>query len=55
MGHVVRADEERAKAKPIGTRPPDRPRQRWIDNISRDLEEVGAQKDWKSVARDRTK
>ena len=47
VGHVKRADEERAisrisEAKPIGTRPPGRPRQRGIDNISRALEELGA-------------
>ena len=53
VGHVVRTDEERAisrisEAKPIGRRPPARPRQRWIDTISRDLEELGTQRDCKS-------
>ena len=58
---MVRADKERAtskisEAKPIGRRPPGRrPRQRWMHNIARDLEELGAQRDWKSMARDRTK
>lgn len=60
VGHVVRADEDRAisriyEAKPIGRRPPGRPRQRWMDNITRDLEELGAQGNWNSIARDRTK
>ena len=43
VGHPVRADEERAisrisEAKPIGTRPPGRPRQRWINNMSYEFE-----------------
>ena len=46
---MVRADEERAISRIS------EPRQRWIDNISRDLEELGVQRDWKSMARDRTK
>ena len=60
MRHVVWADEERAiskisEANPIGRRPPGRPRQRWMDNVARDLEELGAQRNWKCMAWYKTK
>jgi len=45
-GHVARMGEERGVyrvlvGKPEGRRPLGRPRRRWVDNISLDLQEVG--------------
>jgi len=45
-GHVARVGEERGMyrilvGKPGGRRPLGRPRRRWMDNISMDLQEVG--------------
>jgi hypothetical protein len=40
--------------KPEGRRPLKRPRHRWVDNISMDLQEVGCgYKDWIGLAQDR--
>jgi hypothetical protein len=40
--------------KPEGTRPLERPRRRWEDNIKRDLQEVGGGfGDWMERAQDR--
>ena len=40
--------------KPEGKRPLRRPRRRWVDNISMDLQEVGCEyKDWIGLAQDR--
>jgi hypothetical protein len=46
VGHVARMGEKRNAyrllvGKPEGKRPLGRPRRRWVDNIRRDLEEVG--------------
>jgi len=45
-GHVARMGKERGVyrvlvGKPEGRRPLGRPRRRWVDNISMDLQEVG--------------
>ena len=45
-GHVARMGEERGVCrvlvgKPEGTRPLERPRRRWVDNIRMDFQEVG--------------
>ena len=43
-------------AKPEGKRPLGRPRHRWVDNISMDLQEVGCwYMDWTGLAQDREK
>jgi hypothetical protein len=40
--------------KPEGKRPPARPRRRWVDNIRRDLGEMGWDDvDWVGLAKDR--
>jgi len=46
VGHVARMGEERVVyrdlvVKPLGRSPLGRPRCRWVDNISMDLQEVG--------------
>jgi len=45
-GHVARMGEERVvygvlAGKPEGKRPLGRPRRRWVDNITMELQEVG--------------
>jgi len=58
-GHVARMGEERVMyrvlvGKPEGRRPLGRPRRRWVDNISMDLQEVGCGYiDWIGLAQDR--
>jgi len=58
-GHVARMVEVRGVyrvlvGKPEGKRPLGRPRCRWVDNIRRDLQEVGCgYMDWSGMARDR--
>ena len=58
-GHVARMGEERGVyrvlvGKPEGRRPLGRPRRRWVDNISMDLQEVGyGYMDWIGRAQDR--
>jgi len=60
-GHVARMGEERGVyrvlvRKPEGRRPLGRPRQRWVDNIRMDLQEVGCgYMDWIGLAQDRDK
>jgi hypothetical protein len=42
--------------KPEGKRPPGRPRRRWVDNIKRDLGEMGwGDVDWIGLAKDRNR
>ena len=41
--------------KPEGKRPLGRPRCRWEDNITMDLQEVGGGGDWMELAQDRDK
>ena len=58
-GHVARMGEERGACrvlvgKPEGKRPLGRPRRRWVDNITMDLQEVGfGYVDWTGLAHDR--
>jgi len=58
-GHVACMGEERGACrvlvgKPEGKRPLGRPRCRWVDNISMDLQEVGCgYMDWIGLAQDR--
>ena len=62
-GHVARMGEERdvyrvlvgkLVGKPEGKRPLWRPRRRWEDNITMDLQEVGCRgMDWIELAQDR--
>ena len=58
-GHVARMGEEREPyrvlvGKPEGKRPLGRPRRRWVDNITMDLQEVGCgYGDWIGLAQDR--
>jgi len=57
-GHVARMGEERGVyrvlvGKPEGRRPLGRPRRRWVDNIRKDLLEVGCGcMDWIGLAQD---
>ena len=58
-GHVARMGKERGLyrvlvRKPEGKRPLGRPRLRWVDNISTDLQEVGCgYTDWIGLTHDR--
>jgi hypothetical protein len=57
-GHVARMGEKRNTyrllvGEPEGTRPPERPRRRWLDNIWMDLVEVGWGDVWIGLAQDR--
>jgi len=58
-GHVARMGEKRwvyrvLVGKPVGRRPLGRPRHRWVDNISMDLQEVGCgYSDWIGLTQDR--
>ena len=58
-GHVARMGEDRGVhrvlvGKPEGNRPLGRPRRRWEDNITMDLQEVGeGLGDWMELAQDR--
>jgi len=58
-GHVALMGEERGVyrvlvGKPEGKRPLGRPRRRWVDNITMDLQEVGCgYMDWIGLAQDR--
>jgi hypothetical protein len=58
-GHVARMGERRGAnrallGKPEGSRPLERPRRRWEDNIKMDLREVGCGGvDWVDLAQDR--
>jgi len=58
-GHVVHMGEKRGVyrvlvGKPEGRRPLGRPRHRWVDNITMDLQEVGCgNMDWIGLDQDR--
>jgi hypothetical protein len=57
-GHVARMGEGRDAyrvllGKPQRSRPLERPRSRWEDNIRMDLREVGCGMDWIDLAQDR--
>jgi len=58
-GHVEHIGEERrcigsCRGKPEGRRPLGRPRRRWVDNITMDLQEVRCgYMDWTGLAQDR--
>ena len=59
MGQVARLEERRCiyrvlVGKPEGKRPLGRPRRRWEDNITMDLQDVGCGgMDWIALAQDR--
>jgi len=59
VGHVARMGEGRGVyrvlvGKPEGKRPLGRPRRRWVNNIRKDLREVGCgYMDWIGLAQDR--
>jgi len=58
-GHMALMGEESGVyrvllGKPEGSRPLERPRRRWVDNIRMDLQEVGCgYMDWIGLAQDR--
>jgi len=58
-GHVARMGEESGVyrvlvGKPEGRRPVGRPKRRWVDNITTNLQEVGCgYVDWIGLAQDR--
>jgi hypothetical protein len=58
-GHVARMGEKNNAyrvlvRKPEGKRPPRRPRHKWVDNIKKDLREIGCDgMDWIDLAQDR--
>ena len=58
-GHVATMEEGRSAfkiltGKPTGNRPLGRPRQRWEDNITMDLKEIGTNaKNWVDSVQDR--
>jgi hypothetical protein len=60
-GHVARMGEKinayrLLVGKPEGKKPLERPRRRWVDNIKRDLGEVGwGNVDWICLAQDRNR
>jgi hypothetical protein len=60
-GHVARMGDKRSAygllvGKPEGKRPLSRPRRRWVDNIRKDLGEVGwGDVDWIGLAKDRNR
>jgi hypothetical protein len=60
-GHVARMGANRNACmllvgKPVGKRPLERPRRRWVDNIRIDLREVGwGDVDWIGLAQDRNR
>lgn len=43
------------KSQPMGRRPPGRPRQRFIDNLKRDLQAIEQIEGWEDAPRDRAK
>jgi hypothetical protein len=61
VGHVARIREKRNACRllvgnPEGKRPLGRPRRMWVDNIKRDLGEVGwGDVDWICLAQDRNR
>ena len=59
-GHLARMPEDRVakgvlRGRPEGTRPLGRPRMRWLDNVERDVGQLGLEEveDWWEVAQDR--
>ena len=59
-GHAARSDENSLLknimiGRPAGTRPPGRPRDRWIDNIKKDVIKLGLEDPnrWLEVAANR--
>jgi hypothetical protein len=57
LGHIQRMDQARPTRKlldwkPIGTRPIERPRQRWEEDVMEDLKKLKV-KNWKETAKDR--
>jgi hypothetical protein len=57
LGHIQRMDQARPTRKllewrPIGTRPVERPRQQWQEDVMEDLNKLKV-KNWKETAKDR--
>jgi hypothetical protein len=57
LGHIQRMDQARPTGKlldwkPMGTRPIERPRQRWQEDVMEDLKKLKV-KNWKETAKDR--
>jgi hypothetical protein len=57
LGHIQRMDQARPTKKlldwkPMGTRPVERPRQRWQEDVMEDLKKLKI-KNWKETAKDR--
>jgi len=57
LGHIQRMDQARLTGKlldwkPMGTRPVERPRQRWQEDVMEDLNQLKV-KNWKEAAKDR--
>ncbi|PSN57778.1 hypothetical protein C0J52_07260 [Blattella germanica] len=59
-GHIIRMEESRIPKKILfsqieGRRPVGKPRDRWIDAVTRDANTLLKTKRWKTIAKDRTK
>ncbi|PSN35934.1 hypothetical protein C0J52_27300 [Blattella germanica] len=59
-GHIIRMEESRIPKKILfsqieGRRPVGKPRDRWIDAVTRDANTLLKKKRWKTIAKDRTK
>jgi hypothetical protein len=57
LGHIQRMDQARLTGKlldwkPMGTRPVEKPRQRWQEDVMEDLKKLKV-KNWKETAKDR--
>jgi hypothetical protein len=57
LGHIQRMDQARPTRKlldwkPMGTRPLGKPRQRWQEDVTKDLKKLKV-KNWKEAAKDR--
>ena len=58
LGHIQRMDQARPTRKlldwkPMGTRPVERPRQRWQEYVMEDIKKQKLKKNWKEAAKDR--
>jgi hypothetical protein len=58
LGHIQRMNQARPTRKllywkPVGTKPVERPRQRWQDNVMEDLKKLNV-RNWMEASKDRT-